>query len=127
MKILFLSTENPFPPDHGHHIRTLNVLKHLSVENDIYFIGFAKSKKEQEHTNELARYCKSVELFLLPWSKSRLRLIATLLKSCLLLMPFSALRYFTKDAATKIIALLNIIKLMLYILICCILLFIKNI
>ena len=71
MNILFLSTENPYPPDHGHHIRTYNILKYLSQQNDIYFIGFAKHLDELKYKNHLEQFCKSVNIFLFPGGSNK--------------------------------------------------------
>ncbi len=42
MNILFLSPEIPFPPDGGHHLRTLNILKILAQKHEIYFLTLSK-------------------------------------------------------------------------------------
>ena len=47
MNILFLSTEIPFPLDHGHHLRTANVLKCLAEDHNIYFLGFSKNENNR--------------------------------------------------------------------------------
>ncbi len=53
MNILFLSTENPYPPDHGHHLRTYSVLKHLAEQHKIFFLGFWQSAEELKHQAHL--------------------------------------------------------------------------
>jgi glycosyltransferase involved in cell wall biosynthesis len=98
MNILFLSTENPYPPDHGHHIRTLYVLKHLAQKHSVHFVGFVKNKHEMNQRKELEKICASVRLFLPPYCRNRLNFIIILLKSLLLLTPLQALRYNSKQA-----------------------------
>lgn len=108
MNILFLSTENPFPPDHGHHIRTYNTLYHLAKNNNIYFIGFVKSDSELSlNRQELEALCVSVDLFVTDYSKSRFLFLITIIKSILKGYPFSVYRYFSKKAAKKMMAILE--------------------
>ena len=65
MNILFLSIENPVRQIGGHHIRTFNILKLLSQNNKIFFIGIAKNADEQEAKKaELERFCERVDIFI---------------------------------------------------------------
>lgn len=63
MNILFVSTENPYPPDHGHHIRTYNVLKGLARRHKIFFVGFAKTQKEIDDARFIEPLCETVHMF----------------------------------------------------------------
>jgi len=107
MNLLFLSTENPFPEDHGHHIRTANVLKFLSRQYRIHFVGFAKSAEEVVSHPELDHLCSTVDIFQAPYSQSRLLLALSFLKSLLLCLPFTAYRYFDRRAANRIMQLID--------------------
>ena len=73
MNILFLSTENPYPPDHGHHIRTYYILKQLAQGNKIYFIGFAQHPDELKYIKHLERFCKSVDIYSIPSRNYRMQ------------------------------------------------------
>jgi len=63
MNILFLSTENPFPVDHGHHLRTYYVLKTLAQGNRVFFIGFTQDDSGFRYQDELGKMCESVDIF----------------------------------------------------------------
>lgn len=102
MNILFLSTENPFPADHGHHIRTSNVLKHLAQHHKIHFIGFVKSETEQTAPIELQELCAAIELFALPYTKNRFWFFSVLIQSLLKGLPFTVHRYFNKKVVMLI-------------------------
>ncbi|NIR50946.1 glycosyltransferase [candidate division KSB1 bacterium] len=78
MNILFLSTENPFPLDHGHHIRTYYVLKALAAEHNVHFVAFADNDSAFEYRSELRELCRSVEIFplrFLGWRQMHLLLM----------------------------------------------------
>jgi len=107
MNILFLSTENPYPPDHGHHIRTLNILEHLARHNNVYFIGFAKQVKELEFNKYLEALCSSVDVFLLPSYKSKLRSVISLIANLFSVKPFNVMRFFFKKAKDRITQIIN--------------------
>ncbi|RMF58239.1 MAG: glycosyl transferase family 1, partial [Calditrichaeota bacterium] len=106
MNILFLSTEIPCPPDHGHHIRTLNVLRGLAARHDIHFIGFAKTSAELQHVEELHRLCKSVDIFMLSASRG-LRLFWGLFLNLFSRLPFIVQRYDRPAAHKRIQQLLQ--------------------
>ena len=101
MNIIFLSTENPYPPDHGHHIRTYNILKHLSQKNNIYFIGFAKHPDELRYKKHLEQFCKSVDIFIIPGGRNKLYLILSLFVNLFSLKPFTVKKYFRKEEIGK--------------------------
>jgi len=78
LNILFLSTENPFPVDHGHHIRTYHVLKALAAHHHIYFVAFAQDPSGLKYTHELQGLCKSIKIFQLRfrgWRQAVLALV----------------------------------------------------
>lgn len=102
MNILFLSTENPYPPDHGHHIRTYNILRRLARNNDIFFIGFAKQKEELKYNKNLQEFCKTVDVFLLPQGMFKWRLYRSLFLNFFSRIPYSAKRFLHNEAKEKI-------------------------
>ncbi len=93
MNILFLSTEIPFPLDHGHHLRTGNVLKCLAKDHVIHFVGFYKDDTELTYLSELRKYCDSVNVFPLREGAFRLRYFWGLLTNLFSAQPFPAQRY----------------------------------
>jgi len=102
MNILFLSTENPYPPDSGHHIRTYNVLKYLSNYNSVFFLGFARHKRELEYKKELEKFCATVDLFFVPQGKLQWRFIVSLFLNLFSPLPLTVHKYFRKEARARI-------------------------
>jgi sugar transferase (PEP-CTERM/EpsH1 system associated) len=98
VNILFLSTENPIPPDHGHHLRTYNVLKHLAENNRVFFVGFAKSENEMQHTMELETLCATVDVIPLPEMAQPWRRYTSAFSNVLSRVPYIVRRYESKDA-----------------------------
>jgi len=107
MNILFLSTENPYPPDHGHHIRTYNILKHLSKGNNVYFIGFAKNSDELKYKKHLEQFCKGVDIFMISSGKNKFYFMLSLFLNLFSLKPFAVTRYFKKEAQSRIAQILK--------------------
>jgi len=102
MNILFLSTENPYPPDHGHHIRTYNTLKWLARENRIFFVGFTKYKDELEFRKYLKKLCATVDIFLIPQGIMKWRFIMSLFLNFFSPLPFVVERYYCRAAKYRI-------------------------
>jgi sugar transferase (PEP-CTERM/EpsH1 system associated) len=107
MNVLFLSTENPFPPDHGHHIRTYYLLKNLAAQHRIFFLAFAQNEKELTHKAELEKFCASVELIWLPQGKWRWRMYIAMLANLFSLQPYTVTRYASAEANLCIQRLLS--------------------
>ncbi len=102
MNILFLSTENPYPPDGGHHLRTYNVLKILANRHKIYFVGFAQDESEFKYIPEIKKFCETVDIYKVSktgYSKSFFRLAC---KNLFLRYPLVAQRYFIEEARERI-------------------------
>jgi glycosyltransferase involved in cell wall biosynthesis len=107
MKILFLSTENPYPPDGGHHLRTFNVLKILARRHEIYFVGFAQDKREFKYIPEIKKFCETVDIYEVSktgYNKSFMLLACENLFSK---YPLIARRYFIQEARVRIEQLLD--------------------
>jgi len=101
MNILFLSTENPYPPDHGHHIRTYNILKCLARKNKIFFIGFEKSENLIAK-EKLEKLCETVDMFLLPEGKWKWRFFFAVFGNLFSPLPFAVKKYFRKEARKRL-------------------------
>lgn len=102
MNILFLSPESPYPPDHGHHLRSYNLLKLLSNNNKIFFLGFVKNKRELEYKHELKKFCATVDLLLIPVGKWRWRLFLSLFLNLFSPLPFTVQKYVRTEASQRI-------------------------
>ncbi len=102
MNILFLSLENPIPPNGGHHIRTFNILKLLSEHNDIYFVALAGSAEELNYKDELKQYCKSVDIVVNHKNTSKLRLVLGIINNFFSPLPYVAQKYLSREIISKI-------------------------
>lgn len=100
MNILFISTENPFPVDHGHHLRTYYVLKTLAQESRVFFIGFTQDNSGLRYQDELKKMCESVDIFQLRRHGWRQLILA--LKNIFSIDPLIAEKYFDDRAAERI-------------------------
>ncbi|TDI83755.1 MAG: glycosyltransferase [Caldithrix sp.] len=99
MNILFISTEIPYPPDHGHHISTYNSLKGLAKNHNIFFVGFATTKKELKYKRAIKPLCVSADIFMIA---SGWRFWLSLFFNVFSPRPFIGQRYY-KSAARKTI------------------------
>ena len=100
MNILFLSTENPYPPDHGHHIRTYHILKTLAARHRVFFLAFAKTEAEAALKTAWEDCCASVDIILLP--QTRWRRSVQPLCNFFSSQPFVVQRYVSRRAQQRI-------------------------
>jgi glycosyltransferase involved in cell wall biosynthesis len=107
MKILFLSTENPYPPDGGHHLRTFNVLKILARRHQIYFVGFAQDKREFKYVPEIKRFCETVDIYEVSKTGYNKSFMLLACKNLFSKYPLIARRYFIQEARERIEQLLD--------------------
>jgi len=102
MNILFLSTENPYPPDHGHHLRTYHVLRHLAEQHKIFFLGFWQSEEELKHKAHLESLCAGVDLLPIPGRAQKVNYALGLFANLFSAWPFTVQRYFRREAVQRI-------------------------
>ncbi len=57
MRILFVATQLPVPPDTGGRIRSLNILKHLSREHAVTFLCAVDERTDAGLLREMQRHC----------------------------------------------------------------------
>ena len=60
MKILMMNPYMPYPPSQGGQIRSMNLVKHLGKNHDIYMVSLVKNDEEAQNKKELLKYCKEV-------------------------------------------------------------------
>jgi glycosyltransferase involved in cell wall biosynthesis len=58
MKVLFLSTWFPYPPDNGSRIRAYHLLKALARRHDVYLISLLQEDSDPENAVHLEEICK---------------------------------------------------------------------
>jgi len=102
MNILFLSTENPYPPDGGHHLRTFNVLKILASRHKIYFVGFAQDKNEFKYIPEIKKFCETVDIYKVSETGYNKAFFMLTCKNVFSKQPLIAQRYFIPEARKRI-------------------------
>ena len=102
MKILFLSTENPYPPDGGHHLRTFNVLKILASRHQIYFVGFAQDKREFKYIPEIKKFCETVDIYKVSKTGYNKSFFLLACRNLFSKYPLIARRYFIQEARERI-------------------------
>jgi sugar transferase (PEP-CTERM/EpsH1 system associated) len=102
MKILFLSTENPYPPDGGHHLRTFNVLKILANRHNIYFVGFAQDESEFKYIPEIKKFCETVDIYKVSKTGYNQNFFKLACKNIFSKHPLIAQRYFIREARERI-------------------------
>lgn len=59
-RILMISPYFPYPNNNGGKVRMYNLIKHLSLEKDIYLLSYIESTDKKESINEMKKYCKEV-------------------------------------------------------------------
>ena len=77
MKVLFLSSWFPYPPDNGSRIRIFNLIKQLSKEHDITLLSFSRdSEVTEDRLQTMQQYCSTVQVMpLAPFRPSSFRSI----------------------------------------------------
>ncbi len=85
----------PYPPASGGQIRTLNLLKYLSKNNDITLIALYKNDAEKIYARQLQSYCKKIYLCKRaekPWQ------LNNIIKSLFSFLPFLIVRNFSQES-----------------------------
>lgn len=95
MKILMLTPYVPYPPASGGQIRTLNLLKYLSKNNEITLISLYKNDKDKQYIPALKNYCKHIILCKRPEKPWQARTIWKALTSA---DPFLIVRNYSHEA-----------------------------
>jgi len=111
MNILFLSQENPYPPDGGHYIRTYNTLKILAEEHDIYFIAIANDDERTRNKRGLSRLCKTVDIFVLSQGNSKWKFLLLIISNLFSLLPFTAQKNYIRSVRIKIKKVISDLKI----------------
>lgn len=104
MKILMVTPYVPYPPSSGGQIRTFNLLKYLSQNNEITLVALYKNDEEKTYEPHLEKYCKKIYLCKRPASPWQLN---NVLKTIFSTSPFLVVRNFSSEAQTIINKLLT--------------------
>jgi glycosyltransferase involved in cell wall biosynthesis len=108
MRILFLGTNLPIPPNNGHALRSLSIIQSLaSSGHEIHFVSFAAQDRPKT-LSPLPSYCRQVELVERKMVSLSLRPSYVRRAGCLLsLKPYSIERFRSEEMRTKIEVLLR--------------------
>lgn len=102
MNILFLSPENPYPPQGGHHLRSYNVLRLLAQDHRIFFVGFSQGNADFYYIPQLGKLCETVDIFRVPRTGYNLPFLREAVKNLFQPHPLIAERYLLKAARQRI-------------------------
>jgi glycosyltransferase involved in cell wall biosynthesis len=83
MKVLFLSSWFPYPPDNGSRIRIFNLIKQLSKEHDITLLPFSRDGEvTEDRLKTMQHYCSTVQAIpLAPFRPNSFRSVLGLFSS----------------------------------------------
>jgi len=104
MKILMLTPYVPYPPASGGQIRTLNLLKYLSKNNDITLIALYKYDETKKYSSYLESYCNRIYLCKRPEKPWQLK---TIWKAITSSDPFLIVRNYSEEAKKIVSELLE--------------------
>lgn len=62
MKILFLTSRLPYPPNRGDRLRVFNFIRSLAREHEIYLISFIANEVERQHLAPLKDFCQDIQV-----------------------------------------------------------------
>lgn len=94
----------PYPPASGGQIRTLNLLKYLSKNNEITLVSLYKNERDKQYIPALQSYCKHIYLCKRPEKPWQLR---TIWKAITSSDPFLIVRNYSEEAKKTVDRLLK--------------------
>jgi sugar transferase (PEP-CTERM/EpsH1 system associated) len=89
MRLLFLTSRLPFPPDRGDRLRTYHLLRNLSQFHAITLVSFVTSKIEAQRASELDAFCEDMHLIIRTKVRSQITALANIWRR----QPMQALYY----------------------------------
>jgi len=104
MKILMLTPYLPYPPSSGGQVRTYNLLKYLSRNNQITLISLYKFAQEKKYLKPLQKFCREIYLCQRPENPWQLKNIFGAIFSN---KPFLIVRNYSDEAYTVLKKLLS--------------------
>lgn len=79
MRVLILTKIVAYPGDSGSKIKTLQVMRHLAVNHELFYCTFVRNQKEQQDAKQLCNLCSRITT--VPMKRSRTGDIHFLLES----------------------------------------------
>ena len=102
MRLLFLTSRLPCPPNRGDRLRTFHLLRLLGQEHELTLLSFVTSKAEAERGRELAAYCPDMHFIV----RSKLRSTVTAFANIWRRQPLQALYYRSSEMQHRLDGLL---------------------
>lgn len=62
MKILFITSRLPYPPNRGDRLRAFNFIRSIHRQHEVHLISFISSKVELNHIPKLNQYCAEIKI-----------------------------------------------------------------
>ncbi len=101
MKLLFLTSRFPYPLEKGDKLRAYYFIKYLSTKHDIYLFAINENIPDQNLIDELAPFCKKIEVVKI----SKLQSLANLIKAIFQFkIPYQTAYFTSHNAQNKLIA-----------------------
>ncbi len=97
MKILFITSQFPFPPDSGWNIRVFNFIRFLSERHRITLLSFYTEKDNLANFSELTKHCSEIY----PLKRSSSYNPLDLVKGMFTRIPFSIWNYRSRKMEKK--------------------------
>ncbi|HTF04091.1 MAG TPA: glycosyltransferase [Bacteroidia bacterium] len=97
-RILFLTSRFPFPLNKGDRLRVYFQLRDLSREHEIHLVAIDDHAISPEHYKQVAPFCKSTSVYILPFYKRVLQLALSLFRRTPLQVAF----FYSKNIERKI-------------------------
>ncbi|MDH4136984.1 MAG: glycosyl transferase family 1, partial [Anaerolineae bacterium] len=99
-KILFLTSQLPYPPHQGGAIRTYNMIVNLAPRHEIHLLSFVNSPDDVERAGPLHQHCQTIQVVPVLRRSSLKRLLTTLFSP----LPDMALRLPSAEFRHKLAA-----------------------
>ena len=98
MKLLFLTSRLPYPPDRGDRLRAYHFLRRLAADHEIHLVSFVASPREREYLPALAPFCQAIHILEMPPLRSALTVLLNLYRPA----PLQTL-YYRHSAMSRLI------------------------
>jgi glycosyltransferase involved in cell wall biosynthesis len=104
LRLLYLSSWFPYPPDNGSRQRTFNLIRHLAQEFELTLVALSDAEQEPLQVEQLEVYCKSILTHPRPtFAPTRLRALAGFFSR----RPRSLVDTFDRELQNQIVELLS--------------------
>ena len=103
MKIIFLISQIPYPPDTGAKIRSFNLIRRLAERHEITLVTYADKNRELSKIEALRKYCKKVIVV----RRSGKPALYTLFTNIFSVFPYTIDKYYSKDMERRISELIK--------------------